>query len=102
MPAIVSIGLLFYRQFIWAAQILNLVFIGGYLFWDKNIALLGNSILIKATLWSVLYFFYNQFLSQRYIFYFNLGVSKRALWLVSLCLDALSFFFLVFLANNVC
>lgn len=89
-----QIGFLFYRQFIWAAQLLNLAFFAGYLIGDKSIELMSKNILIKGFLWTACYFFYNHFLQQRYLFYFNLGVRKRFLWWSTIGFDAILLGFL--------
>lgn len=94
-------GLLFYKQFAFVAQVLNLIFIVAYLFWDKDSAVLSNNILLKLTLWTGLYFFYNSYLNKRYLFYYNLGCTKAILWTQCLVWDALSLFLCTLIANNV-
>lgn len=95
-------GLIFYKQFAFAAQMLNLIFTIAYIFWEKDSGILSNNILLKLALWTGLYFFYNSYLHKRYLLYFNLGCSKTALWTYCLLWDASSLFLWILIANNVC
>lgn len=88
----------FYLYYIWVSLFINLACafflwkngIGAYpaLFWFKIFTMGSSFYLIK------------DYRKQIYFYFYNFGLSKKALWIFSLVFDLLLFFALMILAYN--
>ncbi|PJE46628.1 MAG: hypothetical protein CUR34_08345 [Sediminibacterium sp.] len=90
---------LFYKSFAVASLFFTLCCIS--LFWKYEFSVFSGIFWFKFFTGMIIYYFVNDFRKKEYYFYYNLGISKRQLWVTTLGFDFSVFILSIILISNV-
>lgn len=95
-----KIGLLFtfYRYYIWVSLFITLSC--AFFLWKNGIAAYPALFWFKIFTMGASFYLINEYRKQQYFYFYNFGLSKKALWIFSLAFDLLLFFGIMILAYN--
>jgi hypothetical protein len=85
----------FYQSFLFVSLIIDLVCI--FVIWKTNFNLFMAMLWFKIVAMAIVIFYISEYRHRDFYYYQNIGISKRFLWLGTLSMDFLSFFFSSFL-----
>lgn len=93
-------GLLFtfYRYYIWVSLLVSLIC--AFFLWNNGIGIYPSLFWFKIFTMGTSLYLINDYRKQHYFYFYNFGLSKKALWIFSLSFDLLLFFALMILAYN--
>ncbi|OYZ00496.1 MAG: hypothetical protein B7Y37_10665 [Sphingobacteriia bacterium 28-36-52] len=90
---------LFYKSFAVASSFFTLCSIS--LFWKFGFSVFSGIFWFKVFTGLIIFYFVNDYRKKEYYFYYNLGMSKRKLWVITLGFDFCIFILAIILINNV-
>lgn len=88
----------FYRYYIWVSLLVNLIC--ALLLWRNGMGIYPSLFWFKIFTMGASFYLINDYRKQIYFYFYNAGLSKKALWIFSLAFDLLLFFTLMILAYN--
>lgn len=85
----IQLILTFYRSFLITSFFLTALCIG--MFWKYGIIAFTGIFWFKICTLFLIYYFISGFKAKEFLYYQNLGISKRLLWVVTLSFDCIIF-----------
>ena len=83
----------FYRSFIVAAALITACCM--VIFFEYGYSVFMAVFWLKAGTMAILYRYINRYKQQEYYYYYNLGISKKLLWITTLSFDFILFIILL-------
>ena len=88
----------FYRSFFIAAALITICC--ASLFWQYGYSIFAAIFWLKLASLAIIYWFINNYKRKEFYYYYNLGISKRVLWMATLLFDFLLFILLITQLNK--
>lgn len=88
----------FYQYFIWVSVFINLSC--AIFLWKNGISAYSTLFWFKIFTMGASLYLTNESRKEEYYYFFNHGISKKALWISTLTFDLLLFFVLMIFAYN--
>jgi len=83
----------FYRSFIFVSLVITACCLS--IFWAYGFSAFSGLFWLKIVSQGLTYYFVNSYKDKEYYYYYNLSISKRMLWVVTLTFDFALFVFLI-------
>ena len=71
------------------------------IFWNNGFSVFAGIFWFKVLTGLIIFYFVNDYRKKEYYFYYNLGIAKRQLWLITLGFDFSIFILAIILISNV-
>ena len=94
----IKLYLTFYNTFNFASIVLSIIC--AYFFFLHGISAFSILFWFKIITLALTFFYIREYKANEFYFYKNLGISKKALWIFSICLDFIIYFVIIIIAIN--
>jgi hypothetical protein len=98
LPITIRLVWTFSKGYVLASLIVTLCCL--FLFWEFGPGIFIALFWLKAVTMTMTFFLVNNYKKREYYYYQNLGISKVALWVISLSFDFILFVFLILQTNK--